>query len=114
MKKIKKLLFKYYSLLNSGFYNLYRGRLQCRTRIREYNCRSALDNSNTYVPTLNLGNIDGQIQGTNDAMVSIDNSILDVVASRVDEHPTLIPGARFHSGVLVNTRQGLHLPIDDG
>ena len=49
-----------------------------------------------------LGDVDGNIQGLDDAGVSIWQAVLDVVQGCVDEHAAVIPGCALHPDGLVH------------
>ena len=54
--------------------------------------------------------VDRKIQGTDNAVVSICESIFDVVAGSVDEYTRFIPGSRLDPHILVDCAQILQFP----
>ena len=63
-----------------------------------------------HLAALDPGEVDGQVEGADDAVVAVGEGVLDVVAGGVDQHAAVVPGAGLYPGVLVHRAQHLQLP----
>ena len=63
-----------------------------------------------HLAALDPGEVDGQVEGADDAVVTVGEGVLDVVAGGVDQHAAIVPGAGLYPGVLVHRAQHLQLP----
>ena len=55
--------------------------------------------------------VDWHIEGTNDAMVSVGDGILDVVGGGVNENTLIIPSTRLHTSVFLNSAKYFHFLV---
>ena len=76
--------------------------------------RLALSVEAEHLGALDPGQVDRQIQGSDDSMITVVDRILYVVASSVDENSTVIPSTGLHPGILMNAAEGLQLSGADG
>ena len=49
-----------------------------------------------------LGDVDGDVQGADDAAVAVGQAVLDVVERGVDEHAAVVPGRALHPDGLMH------------
>ena len=52
-----------------------------------------------------LGNVDGDVQGADDARVAIGQAVLDVVQRCIDQYSAVVPGRALHPDGLVHCRR---------
>ena len=60
---------------------------------------------------LDLRDVDRHVERADDAVIAVDQRVLDVIRRRVDEHAGIVPGARFHRHVLLDDAQLFQLAI---
>ena len=79
-----------------------------------------LEETGTSVPietinrfALDPGQINGQFQRSNDAVIAIGQRIFDVMTGRVDQNAGIVPGGRFEPGVLLNGAQHFQTTVGD-
>ena len=63
--------------------------------------------------TSHLGQVDGEVKGSNDAVIAVSDGVLDVVGGGVDEDAGVVPGSGFDSGVLVDETEQLEFLVAD-
>lgn len=56
-------------------------------------------------PTPYLGDVQGHVQGADDATVAIRQAVLDVVERGVHQHPVVVPGRRLDADGFVHLAQ---------
>ena len=57
------------------------------------------------VVALDAGEVHGQVQGTDDSMIAVDQCVLDVVAGGVHKHSTLVPDSRLDADATKTERR---------